>query len=128
MIQGFIQSKTYASSDYQAFGLLSFYGRLAYDFDSKYLLSISTRADGSSRFGKNNKWGFFPAASAAWILSEENFMKDNSSAFTLLKLRASLGTSGALPRQNYLQYNLYNVNAGGFNGNGGATSYSGQIC
>ena len=126
VVQGFVQSKTSAYSDYQAFGLLSFYGRLAYDFDSKYLLSISTRADGSSRFGKNNKWGFFPAASAAWILSEENFMKDNSSIFTLLKVRASLGTSGALPRQNYLQYNLYRVNAGGFNGNGGATSYNGQ--
>lgn len=126
VIQGFDQSKIGAYSDYQAFGLLSFYGRLAYDFESKYLLSLSTRADGSSRFGKNNKWGFFPAASAAWILSEENFMKDNSSIFTLLKIRASVGTSGALPRYNYLQYNLYRVNAGGYNGNGGATSYNGQ--
>jgi TonB-linked SusC/RagA family outer membrane protein len=124
VVQGFQQNKISAYSDYQAYGLLSFYARLAYDYKSKYLVSLSTRYDGSSRFGKNNKWGFFPAASAAWILSEENFLKN--SAFSLVKLRASVGTSGALPTSNYLQYNLYDVNAGGFNGNGGSTSYNGQ--
>jgi len=124
VIQGFQQRYMRLSSDYQAYSMLSFYGRLAYDFDSRYVLSTSVRADGSSRFGTNNKWGYFPSISAAWLLSEEGFMEDNS-MFSLLKLRASLGTSGGLPSDNYLQYNLYQVNNGGFWGNNGATSYNG---
>ncbi|MBE9583586.1 SusC/RagA family TonB-linked outer membrane protein [Mucilaginibacter sp. JRF] len=125
-VRGFQQSKIGASSDYQAYGLLSYYGRASYDFDSRYMVSASARTDGSSRFGKNHKWGFFPSASVGWLISEEAFMKDNeNNPFTLLKLRASIGTSGSLPQSNYLQYNLYNVNNGGFEGNGGATSYNG---
>ncbi|MFD2583189.1 SusC/RagA family TonB-linked outer membrane protein [Pedobacter vanadiisoli] len=126
VVNGFQQSRISAGSDYQAYGLLSYYGRLAYDFNGKYLLSASARADGSSRFGKNNKWGYFPSASVGWLISEENFIKNwVNNPFTLIKLRASLGTSGSLPNNNYLQYNLYSVNNGGFNGNGGATSYNG---
>ncbi|NTS40996.1 SusC/RagA family TonB-linked outer membrane protein [Flavisolibacter sp. BT320] len=126
VVQGFIQNRIGASSDYQAFGLLSFYGRLSYDYDGKYLLSGSFRGDGSSRFGKNNKWGYFPSASVGWIVSEENFIKNSRLPFTLVKLRASLGTSGSLPGSNYLQYNLYNVNAGAFAGNTQSASYNGQ--
>jgi TonB-linked SusC/RagA family outer membrane protein len=122
VVNGFRQSTLSAGSDYQAYGLLSYYARLNYDYNSKYLLSFSARTDGSSRFGENSKWGFFPSASAGWILSDENFLKN--SYFSLLKLRASLGTSGSLPNQNYLQYNLYNVNAATFNGNGDASSYN----
>jgi TonB-linked SusC/RagA family outer membrane protein len=126
VVNGFRQSTLTAASDYQAYGLLSYYGQVNYDYDGKYLLSFTARTDASSRFGANSKWGFFPAASAAWILSDERFMKD--SKFTLFKLRASLGTSGSLPGQNYLQYNLYNVNAAAFNGNNyttaSATSYN----
>ena len=124
VIQGFTQKNITAYSDYQAYGLLSYYARLSYDYDSRYLFSLAGRTDGSSRFGGNNKWGFFPSASLAWLASEEKFLKDHST-ISLLKLRASLGTSGDLPTDNYLQYNLYNVNAGGFNPNGGATSYNG---
>ncbi|WP_188504358.1 SusC/RagA family TonB-linked outer membrane protein [Parapedobacter pyrenivorans] len=123
VIQGFQQRYLSASSDYQAYSMASFYSRLAYDYDSRYLLSASIRGDGSSRFGKNNKWGYFPSVSVAWLASEESFMEN--SAFSLLKLRASLGTSGGLPGNNYLQYNLYRVNAGNYWGNNGATSYNG---
>jgi len=125
VVNGFQQSRIGAGSDYQAFGLLSYYTQVAYDYDSKYVLSLSARADGSSRFGKNNKWGYFPSASVGWLISEENFMKDNkNSPISLLKLRASLGNTGSLPGSNYLQYNLYNVNAAGYAGSG-ATSYNG---
>lgn len=124
VVQGYRQTNISTSSDYQAYGLLSYYSRLAYDYNEKYLLSVSARWDGSSRFGPDSKWGFFPSASAAWLLSEEKFLKDRS-PFTLVKLRASVGTSGNLPTQNYLQYNLYKVNNGGFNGNDNATSYNG---
>ncbi|MFT3701491.1 MAG: SusC/RagA family TonB-linked outer membrane protein [Agriterribacter sp.] len=124
-VNGFTQTTIGAKSDYQAYGLLSYYARLSYDFDSKYIFSFAGRYDGSSRFGTNSKWGFFPSASVAWLLSEEKFLKN--SVFSLLKLRGSIGTSGSLPDKNYLQYNLYNVNAGGYNGNGGATSYNGVV-
>lgn len=125
VIQGFQQRYLRASSDYQAYSMASFYSRLAYDYDSRYLVSASIRGDGSSRFGSGNKWGYFPSASVAWLASEESFMQDNASIFSMLKFRASLGTTGGLPGNNYLQYNLYRVNAGNFWGNNGATSYNG---
>lgn len=125
VIQGFQQRYLTAFSDYQAYSMASFYSRLAYDYDSRYLVSASIRGDGSSRFGMGNKWGYFPSASVAWLVSEESFMKDKESLFSMLKLRASLGTTGGLPGNNYLQYNLYRVNAGNFWGNDNGTSYNG---
>lgn len=124
VISGFQQRHLTASSDYQANGLVAFYGRLVYDYDSRYLLSAVLRRDGSSRFGKNNKWGTFPSASAAWLISEEDFMKNSKSNISMLKLRGSVGTPGKAPGLNYLSYNLYRVNAGGYYGSN-ATSYNG---
>ncbi|OIV44036.1 SusC/RagA family TonB-linked outer membrane protein [Flavobacterium johnsoniae] len=73
--------------------LLSFFGRLNYDYKDRYLLTASFRADGSSRFLGDNRWGYFPAAAAAWKISEENFLK-NASWLNLLKLRLSYGEAG----------------------------------
>ncbi|MBB1645098.1 SusC/RagA family TonB-linked outer membrane protein [Sphingobacterium sp. UME9] len=126
VVTGFLQNNIGANSDLQKWSQLSYLGRFSYDFDSKYLFSGAVRADGSSRFGENNKWGYFPSASVGWILTEENFLKNNPT-FTLLKIRGSYGLTGSLPKSNYLQYNLYNVNNGGYQGNSGATSYNGQV-
>lgn len=73
--------------------LLSFFGRLNYDYKDRYILTASFRADGSSRFLGNNRWGYFPAAAAAWKISEESFLK-NASWLNLLKLRLSYGEAG----------------------------------
>lgn len=73
--------------------LISYIGRLNYEYAGKYLLSGSIRRDGSSKFAPGNKWGTFPSVSAAWRLSEESFMKDLT-AVTELKLRASYGITG----------------------------------
>ncbi len=73
--------------------LASFYGRLTYNIDDKYLFTATGRYDGSSRFGKNNKYAFFPSVGAAWRISQEDFLKDNKS-ISNLKIRASYGTSG----------------------------------
>ncbi len=73
--------------------LLSFFTRINYNYKDKYLLSASLRADGSSKFGKNNKWGVFPALSGAWRLSEEPFIKDLR-LFSDLKLRVGYGLAG----------------------------------
>lgn len=74
--------------------LLSFFGRANYDYEGKYLLSATFRADGSSKFSDGNRWGYFPSVSAAWRISQENFMADTKSWLSDLKLRASYGTAG----------------------------------
>ena len=73
--------------------LLSFFGRVNYNLMDKYLFTASVRADGSSKFGKNNKWGYFPAFSAAWRLGEEDFIK-NLEIFSDLKSRIGYGLAG----------------------------------
>ena len=73
--------------------LLSFFGSANYDYKGRYLVTATYRADGSSRFLEDNRWGFFPAAAVAWKLSEESFLK-NTSWINLLKLRLSYGEAG----------------------------------
>lgn len=73
--------------------ILSYFARANYKLMNKYLVSLSGRVDGSSRFGKENKYGFFPAASAGWILSQENFL-NTVKWLSFLKLRASYGLTG----------------------------------
>lgn len=80
------------SGGYQR-ALNSYLGRVNYSFDDRYLVTASYRADGSSVFGKNNKWGYFPSAAVAWRASEENFIKDLN-IFSDLKIRASWGIVG----------------------------------
>lgn len=69
-------------------------GRLHYDFSSKYLVDLSFRYDGSSKFSEQKRWGFFPSVSAAWRISEEDFLRENAPFIDDLKLRASYGQLG----------------------------------
>ena len=73
--------------------LISFFSRAMYDYQGKYLASLSLRRDGSSKFGANNDWGWFPSASIGWNISEEPFMK-NQKVLDMLKLRISYGLAG----------------------------------
>lgn len=73
--------------------LFSFFGRLNYNFKGKYLLALTARADGSSKFAPGNRWGFFPSVSAGWRVSDENFM-DNVDFLSELKFRLSYGEAG----------------------------------
>ena len=82
-----------SSSEYYDDKLLSFFASFNYGFKDKYLFTASFRADGSSKFGKNNKWGYFPAFSAAWRLGEEEFIK-NLNIFSDLKVRLGYGMAG----------------------------------
>ncbi len=74
--------------------LLSFFGRVNYNFRSNYLFSATFRADGSSKFSKGNQWGYFPSAALAWRVSGEDFMNSTESWLDDLKLRLSYGTAG----------------------------------
>lgn len=93
------------SSTVNEWSLISGLARLQYSFKNKYLLSAALRTDGSSRFGAQNKWGYFPSASAAWIVSDEKFMQ-NIKAVSSLKVRASYGVTGNFQIGNYGSYGL----------------------
>jgi TonB-dependent starch-binding outer membrane protein SusC len=82
------------NSAYSNWTLLSYLGRINYSFKNKYLITSSFRADGSSRFGRDNKWGYFPSAALAWKVNEEDFLKDFKT-INNLKLRASWGQTGS---------------------------------
>ena len=108
----------------EGYTLVSFFGKANYTYADRYLASFTIRRDGSSRFGRNNRYGTFPSVSAGWRISEESFMKglewlDN------LKLRASWGQTGNQEISNIARYTLYESNYGeaGFGGQSYGTSY-----
>jgi TonB-linked SusC/RagA family outer membrane protein len=90
------QGKPYTVEDFYSADdkLLSWFGRLNYNFQDKYLVSATFRADGSSKFADGNRWGYFPSAALAWRVSAEPFMEGAKSWLTDLKLRLSYGTAG----------------------------------
>jgi TonB-linked SusC/RagA family outer membrane protein len=90
-----------------AYSLVSYFGKVNYDYDGKYLFSATLRRDGSSRFGKNNKFGTFPAFSAGWRISNEKFIEDNLSIISDLKFRAGWGQTGSQEIDNSAIFSLY---------------------
>jgi len=80
-------------TDAKEYYLISFFGRLNYSYDSRYLFTFTARGDASSRFSKNNRWGFFPSAAFAWNIANEGFLKD-SQKVSQLKLRLGWGRTG----------------------------------
>jgi TonB-linked SusC/RagA family outer membrane protein len=80
-------------NDY-GYGMLSYFGRISYDFKETYMLTVMMRSDGSSRFAKGKRWGTFPSISAGWVVSNESFMSGASDVVNFLKIRASWGQVG----------------------------------
>jgi len=104
---GEIQS-TYAATD-QRHSLISYYARLNYSYDSRFMLTASLRRDGTSRFNEDNRWGTFPSVALAWRLSQESFLQDNT-VLSTLKLRLSYGITGqqeGIGNYNYLPVYTY---------------------
>ena len=90
-----------ANGSANEWALRSYFGRVAYDYQGKYLLEANARYDGTSRVSSRNRWGFFPSFSAGWRISEEKFLRDNASWMDNLKLRASYGVLGNQEIGNY---------------------------
>lgn len=107
---------TSISGDAYDFALRSFFGRLNYAYNQRYLFEAVFRYDGSSRFSKDSRWGFFPAFSGGWRISEEPFMKNFSKYIDNLKLRASWGKTGNNASGNYDYQATYNTTQYSFNG------------
>ena len=95
-----------------SFSLISFFGKANYTYDNRYLISFTARYDGSSRFGKNNRFAFFPSVSAGWRISQEKFMSGASSWMDDLKIRASWGQTGNQDISSTARYTLYESNYG----------------
>ncbi|HLP72109.1 MAG TPA: TonB-dependent receptor [Bacteroidales bacterium] len=91
---------------------MSYFGRANYDYKERYLLEATVRRDGSSRFGANSRWGIFPAFSAGWRLSEEQFMANTRNIINNLKIRAGWGKSGNDEVGNYNGFSTYGSNSG----------------
>lgn len=92
-----------------AWSFVSTFGRVNYQLNDKYVLKASLRVDGSSKFGRNNRYGYFPAeAGAAWIISEEGFWKDKlSKAVNFFKLKASFGVTGNADIPSFLRFGTF---------------------
>lgn len=102
------------TADATAYSFVGYFGRANYNYKGTYLLSLSGRVDGSSRFGENERYGFFPSASLGWVLSNEAFM-DDADFVNFMKLKASIGVTGNAEINNFAALGLF-----------GANSYSGQ--
>lgn len=101
-------SEEYIRGNFTGYTYRSWFGRLNYAYDSRYLVEANFRYDGSSRFSPDNRWGFFPSASAGWRISEEAFAKNSFlSAFDNLKLRVSYGKLGNSSVDNYAYQSWY---------------------
>lgn len=115
VIQGVTGNDLTAWSDYARSAMLSLMGQVQYDFNNKYIAYVSYRGDASSRFGSNNKWGYFPAAGLGWIVSDEKFMAGLNNIVSFFKLRGSYGVSGDNSPNFYAPYNSYII-SGTYNG------------
>ena len=115
-------AQAYGSAE--GYSLVSYFGKLNYTYDEKYLFSFTLRHDGSSRFGRNNRYATFPSVSAGWRISNEKFMK-NISWLDDLKIRASWGQTGNQEISNIARYTVYVPNYGtsSFGGQTYGTSY-----
>ena len=99
-----------ASSSKTEYSFLSYFSRVNFDYMAKYLVTIAGRVDGSSRFGTNSRYGFFPALSLGWVLSKESFLIDNPT-LSFLKLRASYGLTGNAGIGNFRHLGLFGVDS-----------------
>ncbi|MGF7138166.1 SusC/RagA family TonB-linked outer membrane protein [Roseimarinus sediminis] len=93
-VVGVIETKGVGGGPENQTRRLSFFGRLAYNYQEKYMLNATLRADGSSKFAAGSRWGYFPSASVGWVLTNENFMEDAAEWLTFLKIRLSWGQVG----------------------------------
>ena len=122
-LQGVLSENSDAYSWLEERSRLSWFARLSYDLHDRYLFSFNWRVDGSSRFGKNNRWGHFPAVSLGWILTKEEFLQPGE-VLDFLKIRGSYGMTGSDPAGFYDAYRAMTPYLN-YRGSGSVFSYNG---
>ena len=111
-----VNSSTISGAPWGDWALASFFGRVNWNFDEKYMATAIIRADGSSNFARGNRWGYFPSVSAGWVISNESWMENTRQWMDFLKVRVSWGQNGNQDIDNFQylskvafdQYNVYN--------------------
>jgi TonB-linked SusC/RagA family outer membrane protein len=111
-----LASNYLVASNYSAYQYASLFSRLNYNWESKYILNVTGRRDGSSRFGPGKRYGNFGAIGTAWLFSNESFLKDKFSWFSYGKLRGSYGIVGSDQIPNYQYLSTYNTASGSYEG------------
>ncbi len=106
---GFENQSPYVTGSYKYTGNASLAGRFGYAYDKKYIVEATFRLDGSYKFAPKNRWGFFPSVALGYVISEENFFKDNVSKIDYLKLRASAGRLGSDDTDPFLYMQRYST-------------------
>ncbi len=117
----------YPDDDYRR---VSYFGRLGWNYDDKYMANVTLRCDGSSRFAEGHRWGWFPSVSAGWVVSSEKFMEKTASWLDFLKVRASWGQVGNNNIDAYLYAATINMTNIGYNfgtGKGSTANTSGAV-
>ena len=120
-------SKQYIDGEQSEYALMGYFGRLNYDYKGRYLLELSGRYDGSSRFASGHRWGFFPSVSAGWRISEEPFFAPAKTLFSNLKIRASLSSLGNQVVSNYAYIRKISVDESGYSFGEGSLAKTSSI-
>src|SRR5690606_10622036 len=107
---GIATTATIAGTSYSSNALLCYFGRLNYSYKNRYRATVKFRADGSSKFRKENRWGYFPSFAVAWRISQEEFMK-KLDAISDLKIRAGWGSTGNNRIGSFDAFNMFAVNS-----------------
>lgn len=126
-VTGIDKEDVFGATSFSENGMASLWYRLGYKLKDKYLVDFNFRTDGSSRFGKNTRWGYFPAISAGWVFSEESFINEKMPWISFAKLYASYGVNGSQFSNDYLRFNTYNSGGGYYlaAGNRPVSTYNG---
>ena len=106
-----LPNPVYTSAPDQVWSFISYFGRVNYSFKDKYIVKVSARVDGSSRFGRNNRYGFFPSVGLGYVISDEDFFPQNS-IVNFLKLKGSWGVTGNADIPNYQRWGTFQRRAG----------------
>ena len=104
-------SSTPVSGGHDEAATIGYVGRFSYAYSKKYLAEMSFRKDGSYKFAKDKRWGFFPSAALGWVLSEENFIKETLPQINLLKVRASMGELGSDNTSAFLHRSMFSLSS-----------------
>jgi len=115
-----VETRTVAGKPENITRRVSYFGRMGYNYKEKYLLNATLRADASSKFSKDNRWGYFPSVSAGWVISSEDFFQENLSAINFFKLRASWGQVGNQDIDDFQYASPISTSTGITSGNPGA--------
>lgn len=111
-VKGIVETRTVGGKPETLYRRVSYFGRLGYNYKEKYMINATLRADGSSKFARNHRWGYFPSVSAGWVMTNEDFMSSTTNWLDFLKVRLSWGQVGNQDIDNFQYASPINTSTG----------------